>query len=242
VFTRYWLHNAGPAPLGYLPVSVHITQLAPNRLRVTVAASTRDARGSVELDVPAGLRATAHDPLVHDLVHDLAYDLAYDLAPGEHADFELAVHPDEGAAPGTYYVAARIRDELGQLLEDAVPVTVGAPTAEPLRAELAPDHVRVTNNARSEIRGEAQLVSPYGTWGAPGDEIAVTPRARGFAIPPGATVELPYDVLRAPGARPGGDGGDGGEWWVLARVTAFGAVHYTEAVALTAGEPCRSTG
>ncbi|WP_329310979.1 glycoside hydrolase family 38 C-terminal domain-containing protein [Streptomyces sp. NBC_01262] len=224
VFTRYWLHNAGPAPIGYLPVSVHLTQHAQGRIRVTVAAATRHAQGRVELDIPAGLTATPRQ------------SLAYDLAPGEHADFELAVGPDEGAAQGTYYVAARIRDELGQLLEDAVPVTVGAPTAEPLRAELRQRCVRVTNNARSEIRGEVQLVSPYGTWGAPGDDIAVTPRTRGFAIAPGATAELPFAVGSSATAEPGG------EWWVLAKVTAFGGVQYTRALPLTADGRCRSRG
>jgi hypothetical protein len=224
VFTRYWLHNAGPAPIGYLPVSVHLTQHAQGRIRVTVAAATRHAQGRVELDVPAGLTATPRQTL------------AYDLAPGEHADFELAVGTDEGAAQGTYYVAARIRDELGQLLEDAVPVTVGAPTAEPLRAELTQRCVRVTNNARSEIRGEVQLVSPYGTWGAPGDDIAVTPRTQGFAIAPWATAELPYAVGCPGTAEPGG------EWWVMAKVTAFGGVQYTRTLPLTADGRCRSRG
>jgi hypothetical protein len=223
VFTRYWLHNTGPAPIGYLPVSVHLTELAPDRFRVTVAASVRPARGSVGLDVPAGL--TADSPA-----------LDYDLAPGEHAEFTVTVRPDPGAAPGTYYLAARIRDDLGQLLEDALPVTVGAPTAEPLRAELTPHAVRLTNHARSGIRGEVQLISPYGTWGGPGDDLAVTPRTQGFAVGPGETAELPYAV------RSDGNAASGGRWWVLAKVSAFGTVQYTEALPLTADGRCRSTG
>src|SRR5581483_3997032 len=47
VFARYWLHNKGPAPLGGLPVTLHLT---PDRL--TVSTTTAPARGTVELAHP----------------------------------------------------------------------------------------------------------------------------------------------------------------------------------------------
>src|SRR5581483_1484054 len=100
VFTRYWLHNTGPAPVGNLPTSVHLTASGDGSgdgegpWRITVAASSRPARGTVELDVPPGITAHPDGPL------------DYDLAPGEYAEFGLTVRADEGAAPGTYHLAA----------------------------------------------------------------------------------------------------------------------------------------
>jgi hypothetical protein len=216
VFTRYWLHNTGPAPVGNLPTSVHLTASgdAGDRWRITVAASARPAHGTVELDVPPGLTAHPDGPL------------DYDLAPGEYGEFGLTVGADGAAAPGTYYVAARIRDELGQTLEDVLPFTVGADDSG-LEAHLTyrqPGElvVRLINHDRSAARGEAQLLSPYGTWGSPGDDVAVTPRTRGFDIPPGATVELPYTVAGTP--QPGA------RYWALAKISSFGRVQYTDPV------------
>jgi hypothetical protein len=120
VFTRYWLHNLGPAPIGYLPATVHLLRSPGERppvppreeqaggaardgiarqtpatrpddglVRVTVsAAAARPARGTVRLDVPPGLTAAPHPPL------------DYDLAPGEYAEFEVAVRPDDAYGVG----------------------------------------------------------------------------------------------------------------------------------------------
>ncbi|GAA4685678.1 glycoside hydrolase [Phytohabitans rumicis] len=225
VYTRYWLHNKGPAPVGYLPVSVHVepTSIAPGgTVLVRVASGTRAAAGVVDLDVPAGLTVTPDGPL------------PYDLAAGEHAEFAVRVRAD-GAPAGTYFVGARIRDDLGQVLEDVVAVAVGEAgvpldvvlDAEPLRlapgvrADLA---VRLDNRSPGEIRGEAQLVSPYGTWGGPDCGVAITPWTQGFAVPAGGSTRLRYEVAAPATARPGS------HWWALVKVVYFGRLHYTEAV------------
>src|SRR5262249_55069577 len=63
VFSRYWLHNPGPAPVGNLPTAVHLSAAdASGRYRITVAASARPAEGTVRLDVPPGLTAAATGP------------------------------------------------------------------------------------------------------------------------------------------------------------------------------------
>ena len=223
VFTRYWLHNKGPAPIGNLPTAVHLTpqRLADGdagRVRLTVATSGRPVAGQVELDVPDGLSITGPA-------------LGYDLAPGEYAEFELSVDTSS-AAPGTYFVGARIRDDLGQMLEDVVTVRVGdAPAAEPLdvlltavpplrpgeEGELA---VELTNTAASAIRGEAQLVSPIGTWG-PHSPALITPWTQGFVVEPGARIRVPFTVRASRAPRPG-------SWWALVKVAYFGTLHYTE--------------
>jgi hypothetical protein len=77
--------------------------------------------------------------------------------------------------------------------------------------------VSLRNLAASEIRGEAQILSPHETWPA------ISPWTQGFAVGPGATesltfaVEPPYDFA-------------GGTYWALVKVMYFGRLLYTESV------------
>src|SRR5215469_4819120 len=134
VFTRYWLHGKGPAPAGNLPVAVHVS---PDRIalgagpgaaepgdrvpvRVTVAGGAVPVTGEVTLDIPPGLEVTCSDG-------SRCGPLPYELGEGDHAGWHLLVRALPGAAPGRYFVAARIGDGLGQVLEDAALITVGQP-------------------------------------------------------------------------------------------------------------------
>ncbi|HEY3734276.1 MAG TPA: glycoside hydrolase [Streptosporangiaceae bacterium] len=258
VFTRYWLHGKGPAPAGNLPVAVHISpgraaldagQDASVSLRVTVACGPEPAAGLAELDLPGALTADPTGPA------GPAGPLAYDLPPRGHAAWDVTVRAAPRAVPGRYFVAARIRDGLGQLLEDAALVTVGEPDSPDLslpldellplieadqqaagaeldltlagqalvlapgeRGELA---VSIGNRAGSAIRGEAQLVSPFGSWNSLG------PWTLGFSAGPGAAVTLRYPVSVPARARPGT------QWWAIVKVMYFGRVRYTPAVLVT---------
>jgi alpha-mannosidase len=254
VFTRYWLHGKGPAPAGNLPVAVHVSPdritlgtgdpaAGQARLSVTVAGGPVAAAGRVTLDVPPGLAVTGPDGAPPG-------PLAYDLAERGHARWDLSVRAVPGAGPGRYFVAARIGDDLGQVLEDAALVTIGEPpgpapgqphaeflatmaadrqalAAEaevellPAGLKLAPGEcgtlsVRVTNRTAGVIRGESQLVSPFGSWAQ------ARPWTRGFTADPGQTVALGYAVTVPAGARPGT------HWWALAKVMYFGRVQYTD--------------
>ncbi|MCW2944519.1 MAG: Alpha-mannosidase [Actinoallomurus sp.] len=228
VFTRYWLHNKGPAPMGNLPTAVHLspqrlTPAGPGRIRLTVAASGRPAAGRVKLVVPDGITVTGPA-------------LDYDLAPGEYAEYELSVGVSE-ARPGTYFVGARIRDDLRQVLEDVVTVEVGeTSSADPLDVVMASTTlglrpgdegeivVDLRNTAAASIRGEAQLTSPYGTWG-PAADVLIGPWTRGFEVAPGATAKVPFGVRAASTARPG-------TWWALVKVAYFGRLHYTGTIGI----------
>jgi hypothetical protein len=213
------------------------------RLSVTVAGGPVAAAGRVTLDVPPGLAVTGPDGAPPG-------PLAYDLAERGHARWDLSVRAVPGAGPGRYFVAARIGDDLGQVLEDAALVTIGEPpgpapgqphaeflaamaadrqalAAEaevellPAGLKLAPGEcgtlsVRVTNRTAGVIRGESQLVSPFGSWAQ------ARPWTRGFTADPGQTVALGYAVTVPAGARPGT------HWWALAKVMYFGRVQYTD--------------
>jgi hypothetical protein len=270
VFTRYWLHGKGPAPAGNLPVAVH---LSPGRvalavppgqpgstaapasatLRLTVACGPQPASGLVTLDAPAGLLVTLAglDGAAAGPDSAATGPLRYDLPGGGYASWELAVRALPGTAPGRYYLAAQINDELGQTLEDAALVTVGEPPAPPLdlpleqllplleadqQATAAQLGLRllpaalaigpgqqgefgaeVTNATAGPVRGECQLISPFGTWQAAG------PWTQGFALAPGEQRMLCYPVRLPTTARPGA------HWWAVAKVMYFGQVAYSEA-------------
>jgi hypothetical protein len=66
------------------------------------------------------------------------------------------------------------------------------------------------------IRGECQLLSPFGTW----DQ--ARPWTAGFTAAPGETITVGYTVAVPSWARPGS------HWWALAKVMYFGRVRYTE--------------
>jgi alpha-mannosidase len=254
VFTRYWLHGKGPAPAGNLPVAVHLSPTrvplpggtGPAVVRLTVAAGPDGAAGAVELVVAVGLVAGPGGPL------------SYQLPPLGYAEWELSVRGRPGAAAGHYFLAARIRDGLGQAHEDVAAVQVGLPPAprpgQPLgellpaldadRRAIAADldvtvltpavelpaggagelAVQLANRAASAVRGEAQLISPVGSWAA------VHPWTRGFAISPGSGVTLRYHVRVPVTTR------RGTQWWAMVKVMYFGRLHYTSSIPVVISE------
>ncbi len=154
-----------------------------------------------------------------------------------------------------HFIAARLIDDAGQLLEDVAVLAVGEPEppaattpldqllpalerislAEAAEAELTmvTGHlelppggsgtvtVRLSNTTASEIRGEAQLISPHGSWSA---HRAWT---TGFATDPGSEAELSFGVAIPRDARPGQ------RWWALVKVMYFGRLRYSEPIWIT---------
>jgi hypothetical protein len=208
-------------------------------LRLTVAPGPGGAAGEVSLLVPPELEVTPPGPL------------RYDLAGDDHAGWELTVRAP-GAEPGRYFVAARIIDPSGQVIEDDAMVAVGEkrwpardlPPEETLERmfadfqavagevelsmltpdlDLAPGTtgqivVRVTSHLASQLRGEAQLISPFGTW-----EL-LQGHSEPVALAPSARTELRFAVTIPGTARPGT------AWWALVKLMYFGRVCYSEAV------------
>ena len=268
MFSDYWLHNKGAAPVGYQPVTVQIKPSlvagqGPFKLPVVVASEWTDdaAAGSVTFVAPAGWEVAPAQRV-------------FRLAAGAHLAFDATVTPARNAAAGRYFVAARIEDAAGQVHEDVVRIdylpagrtngkatetdlrsailyaavaramkpTGGEPQTKPpadglatddsgaeLEVELVGGEVRLRagergsvqvglrNRAASEIRGEAQIISPHETWPA------ITPWTQGFEVAAGSeatvtfAVEPPFDFPR-------------GTWWALVKVMYFGRLTYTESV------------
>ena len=70
--------------------------------------------------------------------------------------------------------------------------------------------VRLGNATASQIRGEAQLVSPFGSWAE------TEPWTRGFSAGPAESTTLAFGVTVPATARPGQ------HWWALVKVMYFG--------------------
>jgi len=228
VSARYWLENAGPAPAGNLPVSVHVepTRTAgggPVDLRVTVASSLADAEWTGVVRVSAGDGWT---------VEPAAWPLA--LPPGGWAEAPVQVVPARDAVAGDHLVGVSI-EHAGRLVRDLVTVSVPGPVAaEPGALDVELDtpavalrpggrarvRVVVTNRYRSPADATLQLLGPVDTWPFT-PEWTVPVRLAGDER---RIVELPVAV--PPDAEPG-------SWWVLARLAGAGQVAYSDSVRLT---------
>ncbi len=162
-----------------------------------------------------------------------------------------------GAADGRYFVAARITDALGQVLEDAALVTVGEPGGPD--PDLEPEELffRLQSDVTA-LAGEADLepVTPALRL-APGEsgELAVRVASH-LASQLRGEVQLvsPVGTWQATGpwtqpvtVAPGGDAtvrftvtvpataAPGWESWLLVKLMYFGRVRYSDSVRLTVG-------
>ena len=128
-YSRYWLHNRGPAPMGFLPVAVAMTpelaRCAPGgRFEVSwvVASQYTDAPVdvAVRLDLPDGWSATDGTGTAT-------------LEPSGYARFRSWVEVSDGAAAGQYAVAVQVTPSSEHLpggrgvrvVEDVATVFVG---------------------------------------------------------------------------------------------------------------------
>jgi alpha-mannosidase len=215
VFARYWLHNKGPAPMGNQPVSVHLHRAASGAVSVTVASDLTSTvyDGTVWIDAPAGWTADPAERPVR-------------LEPGGWTRFDVDLLAGPAAAVGGV-VTARL-EHAGSTVEDVL--TLGDP-GPALPADLDVDEVRLrpgqratitlslANAAGHAVHGEAQVISPWGTWEM------LAPHTQGFTVDAGGKASVPIGVTAPADATPG-------TWWALAKVMWFGRVAYTAPVRL----------
>jgi hypothetical protein len=216
-------------------------------LRLTVGCGAEAASGTVELDAPGELTVSPAGPFRYELAPGgyAAWDLTVRAAPETgNGRYFLAARIGDGLdGPGLVIEDAAMvavgerrwpdpdlpPEETLELLQadymaSAAEVELAVLTPELRlapggRAELA---VSVTSGLASELRGEAQLVSPFGCW----DLLA--PWTQGFRAAPGEPVVLRFDVLAPAAARHG-------TWWALVKIMYFGRVRYTDAVPVIVG-------
>ncbi|HEV2258274.1 MAG TPA: glycoside hydrolase family 38 C-terminal domain-containing protein [Streptosporangiaceae bacterium] len=251
VYARYWLHGKGPAPAGNLPVAVHFspTRVAlaepgeAGLLTLTVGCGPEPASGTAELVLPDGITVTAEQDLRYELAPGgyAAWDLTVRAAPGTGPGryFAAARIRDEHGhvIEDTAMVAVGERRWPDPALPpeealEAMQADFIAAGAEMDLAVLTPElrltpgsrdevRVRVSVQLASEAHGEAQLVSPFGTWDL------VSPPAQGFSVTAREPAVLRFGVTVPATARPGTRS------WALAKVMYFGRVRYSQAIPIT---------
>jgi alpha-mannosidase len=216
-------------------------------LRLTVASGPGGAAGRVELDAGGGLALEPAGPLRYDLgpLGHAGWDLEVRARPGARRGrhFVTARLADgsgqvlEDAALVT--VGEPPAPALDLPLDELIPLYEAdqqATAAELDLTLLSPDvrlrrggrgeiAVRLSNATASHIRGEAQLLSPYGSWPA------ARPWTRGFAAGPSESITLAFTLAAPATARPGE------HWWALVKVMFFGRVRYSEPAAVAVVAP-----
>jgi alpha-mannosidase len=257
VHSRYWLHGKGPAPAGNMPVAVHCapTRLtleagAGGRFELSVACGPEPSSGEVELIVPDGLRA--------EIDGAAAAPLRYELPSGGFATWDVTVRAAEATAAGRYFIAARIRDALGQRLEDTALVTVGEPGGpdasqppEELFVRLQSDVQALAAEADLEVltpalrlapgqRGElavrvisqlrSELRGEVQLISPIGTWRATAPWTQAVTVAPGGAETVGFGVTIPATAEPGWQS------WLLVKLMYFGRVRYSPAIALTVTE------
>ncbi len=249
VFARYWLHGKGPAPAGNVPVAVHLSpgtvmlDDGQATLTVTVACGPEPATGTVRLEAPDEVVVAPRGPLSYDLapMGYQAFELTVAAQPGttpgrrfltaqiddpagqlieDSALLAIGQPPQPGRdLPAPQLLAMHEAAETALAGEAELSVISPALTLPPGGTGAVEAVLR--NHTGSAIRGEAQLISPHGSWRSVG------PWATGFALPAGGAQTLRFDVSAPATAR------SGEQWWAIVKVMYFGRLLYSEPAEVT---------
>ncbi|HEV3379857.1 MAG TPA: glycoside hydrolase family 38 C-terminal domain-containing protein [Trebonia sp.] len=238
-----------PVAVHFTPSRVTLGTEPGGRLRLTVACGPEPASGEARLVVPDGLSAevdgapaATRTTLRYDLPANgfTAWDVAVTAAPsaadgryfviGSIADrsgntledaalvtIGEAGGPDRDLPPEELFFrmvndTSALAAESGlEIVDDELSLAPGE------RGQL---RVRVDSHLASVLHGEAQLISPFGTWET------TAPWSQSVTVAPGGETTLVFDVAVPPGATPGW------ESWLLVKLMYFGRVRYSPAVRL----------
>jgi alpha-mannosidase len=250
VFARYWLHGKGPAPAGNMPVAVHLSPSVvaldggqPGALRLTVACGPEAASGLIRLAAPADIVLTPAGPLSYQLdpLGQQAFDVTVTARPGIQPGRRFALAQIEDPSGQLIEDSALIAigqpppprldlplDEVQAMqraaetaLHGEADVSLMTPSLAIAAGRSGRLEVAVRNRTASAIHGEAQLISPFGSW-------RQTARwTTGFEIDAGGERTLPFTVEIPASARPGE------RWWAIVKVMYFGRLQYSEPAEVT---------
>ncbi|ONI70216.1 glycoside hydrolase [Kribbella sp. ALI-6-A] len=182
-YSRYWLHNRGPAQMGFLPVSLSVSptvaRTAGSKFEVSMVVANQYADavavGVLSLDLPEGW--TTDQP-----------DRTLRLEPGGYVRHLAYVHPPADCEPGQYFVAARVDTATDHLaggagvrsVEDVVTVFVGE--SPELTATLGFAMAPAEPPSPNAGAAEGEPGRPTG--------LTVTPATQDLRLDPGSTATL----------------------------------------------------
>lgn len=228
VFSRYWLHNAGAAPIGNDAVKVSLRSVEQmgnlstfswddpyNQGGITTVAvrvqivnnyQDRQISGEVALEIPEDWRVVP-DKIAYEIEPNGSFvkDVIITAFPvKKNLEFERA----------SGLIKARIEHD-GQIFQDVL--NLGKLFKLEWRTEKTADGVLVyvKNPHRQAIEGAVALVEPYETWlfAEPS-----APRELGFTVPPRGEIVLKFSQ----------DDSDANAW-AIARIAYNGSVEYLRA-------------
>ena len=210
VHCRYWDHNLGAAPMGNQPVTLWMQGQLP------LGKNTRFSLGlsndACDLDIAGTVQVSA--PSEWTLIPK---QVPYRIAAGSQAVYEIMVIVPAEAAPT--FVRASTECE-GQLLQDVLPVGEVQELKASLRREQETFVLSLANPNADYVEGEAALITPLESWGAPVGEFArasVDPRAYAFRLDPGEEKQFRFALT-----------GDREGLWAVAKVAWYGRVQYLQ--------------
>jgi alpha-mannosidase len=218
----------------------------PAVIRLTVACGPSAASGTVDLEAPHGVVLRPAGPLRYDLppLGHQSFELTAQASAGQPAGRGFATAritdacgqviedgvllatgqpaPPAQAGAGTDLAEFAIRQQAADDAQAAeIEVSVTSPGLRLQAGQAGRIEVRLDSRCSSAVRGEAQLLSPYGSWHQAG------PWTSGFSVAAGASTVLQFDVTAAATAR------TGEHWWAIVKVMYFGRLRYTEPVEVT---------
>jgi alpha-mannosidase len=230
VFSRYWLHNMGAAPIGNDAVKISLRPveqmgqlstfgyddkynqggITTTAVRVSIVNNYQDrnVKGEAVIEVAEGWRAVP-DRISYDIAANGSFtkDVAIVTFP---------VKKGEEWERASGLVKARIEHE-GQTFQDVL--GIGKPFLLEWKKETDSNGVRVKikNPTRQRIEGAVALIMPLETWAGSLYSMEQTaPREQGFSV--GANEEI---VLNFPITNFANDGA-----WRVARIAYNGHVQY----------------
>lgn len=223
VWCRYWQHNLGAHPLGYMPVGIYLDGGLPvensggaaptvARLRVTINNNLTDEaiKGKAYLVLPSGWTA-------------VPTEVPYDLAPREHACTTVTLALEKQNRTGL--IKARMEFG-GQVYQDVLEVGrtaarrfVGGGSIRRTGMEIVKERepewkvfregtdilVRVFNPWFEPLEIETWVISPVETWGQTAGRYAlldISPRSEGRTISGRHTETIRFRVSGANGRIP----------------------------------------
>jgi len=218
VYTRFWRHNAGAAPMGYAPVNVtlegdiqtglHIRQggVTINKVRVAITNDyiDREVSGTAQVVTPATWRA-------------LPAEFSYTVPPNGETTRDVAIAFLGETRTGL--IKARIEHD-GQVFQDVLEVGDIRLDMEVQRTGSGVTVV-LTNPNEDSIEGTVEIITPIEAWPEKlvGDFslLSVTPRTVPFTVAGGTHREVRFDI-KAPAAPP--------NFWAVVKLAYNGHVEY----------------
>lgn len=232
VFSRYWMHNMGAAPIGNDTVKVSLRPveqmgnlstfawedpynqggITTNAVRVQVVNNYQDRKisGEITLEVPEDWRVVP-EKIRYEIEPNGSFvkDVIVNAFPVKrNLEFERA----------SGLVKARIEHD-GQIFQDVL--QIGKPYKLEWRTEQTPENVTVyiKNPYRQTIEGAVALITPPETWaGGIYSTEPLFPREQGFSVPPNSEIAVQF----AHGTLPEGS-------WRIARLAYNGNIDYKRA-------------